>query len=166
MSNTPPEPAPQGAPPTPPPGEPPIVPSGAPQGEPPIAPQGEPPTDERDESVLPEWARAELANVREIKAALEAAKTPEQFAEATARVAELETALHRERLGRTYNLPGVFADLITGDTDDDRDAHAKALSEAYHKRVTGLGSGGLTPDAPVTPTDPASLAALVSRGRR
>ncbi|WP_327073322.1 hypothetical protein OG196_15140 [Kitasatospora purpeofusca] len=133
--------------------------------------------DERDENALPAWARAELESTRreaakyrtrskEIKTALEAAKTPEEFDQVAARVAELETELHRERLGRTYNLPAVFADLVQGDTDEARDEHAKALAAAYHQRSTGLGSGGLTPDAPTTPTDPAALAALISRGRR
>ncbi|MEV7925314.1 hypothetical protein [Kitasatospora sp. NPDC088779] len=131
---------------------------------------------EQDEAALPEWARSELAAVRreaakyrtrakEIKTALEAAKTPEEFERVTARVAELETELHRERLSRTYNLPQVFADLVQGDTDEEREAHAKALSTAYHQRGTGIGSGGLDPHTKPDPTDPAALAALVRRGR-
>ncbi len=60
----------------------------------------------------------------------------------------------------------MFADLVQGDSDEARETHAKALSTAYHQRSTGLGSGGLTPDAPTTPTDPAALAALITRGRR
>ncbi|MEU7200272.1 hypothetical protein [Streptomyces sp. NPDC045470] len=102
---------------------------------------------------------------RETREALKAAKTPEEVAQIQARAEELEGELQRERLGRKYNLPDVFATLIQGQDDDAREAHAKALAEAFHKRPAGAGRGGLDPtDQPVA-NDPAALAASIPRGR-
>ncbi|WP_405016413.1 hypothetical protein OHV05_04315 [Kitasatospora sp. NBC_00070] len=137
-----------------------------------VAPAGPADDGERDEAALPAWARTELETARasaakltEVQAALTAAKTPEEYEAATARITALEGELHRERLGRTYNLPAVFADLITGADEDEREAHAKDLAKAFHTRTTTLGTGGLTPGTPSTPTDPVALAALVTRSR-
>ncbi|MFB7643880.1 hypothetical protein ACFC0S_03210 [Streptomyces sp. NPDC056084] len=116
-----------------------------------------------------EAARKEAAKyrvkARETADALKAAKTPEEFAAIQERAQELETELQRERLGRTYSLPAVFAALIQGADDDAREAHAKALAEEFHKRPSGVGRGGLDPtDKPVS-NDPAALAASIPRGR-
>ncbi|MGY4952113.1 hypothetical protein [Streptomyces nigrescens] len=138
------------------------------------SPEGEP---ERDEAGLPDWARTELAGVRkeaakyrvaakELRESLAKAKSPEDFAAATARVAELETDLHRERLARTYRLPDVLAARVTGETEEAREADAKALAEAFHTRSVGLGRGGLDPSEKTTPKDPAALAGLIPRRRR
>lgn len=132
--------------------------------------------EQHDETALPDWARAELTSVRkeaakyrvaakELRESLAQAKDPEDFEAATARVAELETELHRERLARKYRLPDVLAARVTGETDEERDADAKALAEAFHTRTVGLGKGGLDPNAKLTPKDPAALAALVRRRR-
>lgn len=135
---------------------------------------------DRDENALPEWARKELSDVRneaaryrisarELREALGAAKSPEEYAAVSARVTELEAELHRERLGRQYQLPEVFAALISGETDEAREEHAKALAGALDDaRGTSLpvGRGGLDPTQTQEPRDPASLAGLVPRGRR
>ncbi|MGA4948606.1 hypothetical protein [Streptomyces lydicamycinicus] len=137
-------------------------------------PEGEP---ERDEAGLPDWARTELAGVRkeaakyrvaakELREALAQAKSPEDFAAATARVAELETDLHRERLARKYRLPDVLAARVTGETEEAREADAKGLADAFHTRAVGLGRGGLDPSEKTTPKDPAALAGLIPRRRR
>lgn len=133
--------------------------------------------DERDEAALPDWARAELVSVRkeaakyrvaakELRQSLAKAKTPEEFDAASARVAELETELHREQLARKYQLPEAVAARVTGETEEAREADAKALAEVFHTRTVPLGRGGLNPNAkPTTPKDPAALAALVRRRR-
>ena len=133
--------------------------------------------DERHEDALPEWARAELANVRkeaaryrvaarELREALEKAKSPEEYEAASARVAELETELHRERLARAYGLPEGLASRITGTTDEEREADARQLAELFNSRTIPRGRGGLNPSQkPADPSDPAALARLIPRGR-
>lgn len=132
---------------------------------------------ERDEAGLPDWARAELTSVRkeaakyriaakELRESLSKAKSPEDFEAATARVAELETELHRERLARKYRLPDALAGRVSGETEEARDADARALAEAFHTRAVGLGRGGLDPSEKTTPKDPATLAGLIPRRRR
>ncbi|GGP84490.1 hypothetical protein [Streptomyces melanogenes] len=83
-----------------------------------------------------ERLRAELAEAREEEA---------RYRGQAEAAAERETELQRERLGRKYSLPDVFAALIQGDDDDAREAHAKALAEAFHARPVRLGNGGLDP---------------------
>ncbi|RKN09648.1 hypothetical protein [Streptomyces radicis] len=133
--------------------------------------------DERDEDALPDWARAELTSVRkeaaryrvaakELRETLAAAKSPEEFEAASARVTELETELHRERLARTYQLPDFLASRITGETEEEREKDAQALAEAFNARTVPVGRGGLDPSAEESPSDPAALARLVPRGRR
>ncbi|MFD9813990.1 hypothetical protein [Streptomyces sp. NPDC059080] len=132
---------------------------------------------EQDETALPDWARTELASVRkeaakyrvaakELRESLAKATSPEEYEAASARVAELETELHRERLARKYQLPEAVAARVTGETEDAREADAKALAEVFHTRTVPLGRGGLDPaEKPTTPKDPAALAALVRRRR-
>ncbi|UQI46725.1 hypothetical protein M1P56_21410 [Streptomyces sp. HU2014] len=126
----------------------------------------------------PEALRAELtaardeaaryrAKAQETADVLKAAKTPEEFAAVQARAEELERDLQRERLGRKYSLPEVFAALITGADDEAREAHAKDLAAAFHQRPTGtrVGRGGLDPTQEPAGTSPAALAAAIPRGR-
>lgn len=132
---------------------------------------------EQDETALPDWARAELASVgkeaakyrvaaKELRELLAKAKSPEEYEAASARVAELETDLHRERLACKYQLPDAVAARVTGETEEAREADAKALAEVFHTRTVPLGRGGLDPtEKPTTPKDPAALAALVRRRR-
>lgn len=131
---------------------------------------------ERDEAALPDWARSELEALRqeadtfrttvtELRESLAQAKSPDEVEAAAARVAALELELHRERLGRTYNLPEVFAALISGDTEESREEHAKALAESFHQRSVNLGQVGMDPTERQSPTDPAALAGMVPRRR-
>ncbi|MEV3856059.1 hypothetical protein AB0J38_17260 [Streptomyces sp. NPDC050095] len=150
-----------------------------PEGDPEISAEDSDADDEtgRDESGLPDWARAELASVRkeaakyrvaakELRESLARAKSPEEFDAAAARVAELESDLHRERLARKYQLPDAWAGRITGDTDEAREADAKELADVFHTRSVPIGRGGLDPsERPTTPKDPAALAGLIPRRR-
>lgn len=132
------------------------------------------------EDVSVEALRAEIASLRKESAAyrvkaktardeLANAKTPEEMAEALHRAETAELGLHRERLGRKFGLPSVIAELITGDDEDAREAHAKAIATEIGKprqaRVGAISGGGLDPSDTPTRVDPAALAASVPRRR-
>ncbi|MGW1837076.1 hypothetical protein [Streptomyces sp. NPDC002067] len=114
--------------------------------------------------------RAEAAKyrtkARETAEALKSARSPAEFQAVADRAAELETSLHRERLGRKYGLPDALAARIGGADDDAREADAKALAEIFHSRGVGIGRGGLDPSATPVSNDPAELAAGIPRARR
>ncbi|MFI9076056.1 hypothetical protein ACIGW8_06060 [Streptomyces sioyaensis] len=103
---------------------------------------------------------------RDLRESLAKAKTPEEFEAAQARAVELETDLHRERLGRKYALPDALAARIGGEDGDAREADAKALAEAFHGKGGGVGRGGLDPSAKPVSKDPGELAAGIPRARR
>ncbi|MFB7495871.1 hypothetical protein ACFC09_14400 [Streptomyces sp. NPDC056161] len=62
------------------------------------------------------------------------------------RVAELETELHRERLGRVHQLPNNVAARINGDTAEEREADARTLAGLFRSRTLPRGRGGLDPN--------------------
>jgi len=89
---------------------------------------------------LPEWARTELARVRdeaaksrislrETMTKFEGAKTPEEFAAAVADYKAENTRLTRDLVGTKYHLPEELIAVLTGDTPEALDAHAKLLSK-------------------------------------
>ena len=104
-------------------------------------------------------------NARELRTQLENAKSPEDYAAVAGKVEKLETELHTARLAAQYNLPAALASRIQGDTEEARDADAKALSALVSQPET-LGSGGLTPGSKPEKADPRTLAARVPRSRR
>jgi hypothetical protein len=73
------------------------------------------------------------------------AEQAERTAALRKRVAELETDLHRERLGHAYNLPDAVAARITGTTAEERETDAKRLADVFHTRTLPVGRGGLDP---------------------
>lgn len=115
-------------------------------------------------------AREEAAkyrvSAREARESLEKATSPEDFEAVRTQLAQRESELAQARLAAKYNLPAAFANKITGDTDEAREADAKAMAEALHPRGTEVGKGGLNPGAKAPVTDPAALAAQVRRSRR
>lgn len=93
---------------------------------------------------LPEWARTELARVRdeaaksrislrETMTKFEGAKTPEEFAAAVAEYkvenARLAQDLARTTVGTKYHLPPELVAVLAGDTPEALDAHGKLLSK-------------------------------------
>ncbi|WNV90304.1 hypothetical protein [Umezawaea sp. Da 62-37] len=113
------------------------------------------------EDALPEWARKELTKVRgeagryrtqlrDAQAALEAAKTPEEFAAATTSLTEkvglLEEQLLREQVARKYELPDELAELLKGKTASELEAVAKTLQKYAPATESVVLGGGLTPD--------------------
>lgn len=125
---------------------------------------------------LPEWARKELTDVRneaaasrislrEAMAKLEGAKTPEEVAtavaELTAKNAALTQDLARTTVGTKWHLPPELVAVLTGDTPEALDAHAKLLSKfvtTENEDPENL-SGGLTPGGGDGSFDPVAVAA-------
>lgn len=112
-------------------------------------------------------ARAEAAKyrirAREAAEKAETLKSLDEFNAVSARVSELETDLACERLARKYGLPDQLANRITGSTEEEREADAKALSALV--RTPAVGRGGLDPSATPTTLNPAELAKRIPRGR-
>lgn len=125
--------------------------------------EGEKPEEkpEDKDSELPEWARNELTSVRQeagkyrqqlrdAKAALENAKTPEEFEAATTeltnKVAVLEQELLRTRIGTTHKLPAALIARLQGSTPEEIEADAKELQKLVKVKAEPerLG-GGLDP---------------------
>lgn len=151
----------------------------------------EKPDDKPDESVegenldeLPEWARkrltkanSEAANyrtqLRDVQAKLEGAKTPEEFAAATAELAEANTALEvslaKERALRVHGLEETDLIFLTASKAEDIEAQAKALAArlpAVREPDPKELKGGLDPsDDDTEPNDPRALAAKYGRRR-
>jgi hypothetical protein len=124
---------------------------------------------------LPEWARAELTRVRNEAAAsrislrdatakFEGAKTPEEFAAAVAEIqaenVRLTQDLARTTVGTKYKLPPELVAVLTGDTPEALDAHAKLLSKFVTAEEVDPEtlSGGLTPDGTNGAFDPVAEA--------
>ena len=124
---------------------------------------------------LPEWARTELARVRdeaaksrislrETMTKFEGAKTPEEFAAAVAEYkvenARLAQDLARTTVGTKYHLPPELVAVLMGDTPEAMDAHAKVLSKfvtTENEDPENL-SGGLTPGSDDGSFDPVAEA--------
>lgn len=100
---------------------------------------------------------------KELRESLATAKSTEEYQVVSARVAELETELHRERLARKHQLSEAVAARVPVDTEVAREVDAKALAEAFHTRTVPFGRGGLDSAEKPTPEGPAALAALVRR---
>lgn len=117
--------------------------------------------DEDKDSELPEWAQSELSrarreaanyrtSLREAQAALEGAKTPEEFEAATTkltdRIAELELEVLTAKVARDHNLPTELASRLKGNTEEELAADAKNLQKfAPTKRQPERLGGGLDP---------------------
>ena len=132
---------------------------------------------------LPEWARTELARVRDEAAKsrislrdamtkFEGAKTPEEFATAVAEYkvenARLAQDLARTTVGNTYKLPPELIAVLTGDTPEALDAHAKVLSKfvtATENNDPENLSGGLDPSGDDGSFDPVAEAAKARANR-
>lgn len=146
---------------------------------------GETTTSPLDE--LPDWAKAEIKNLRgenaqrrttsnELKAQLEAAKSQEDIdaavAAANSRVEELERSLSIAT--HTQGLPPEAAELVTGTTDEEiktsADKVRKLLEGATPTPEPDLGAtGGLNPKGTRdsgTGYDPGALAAEILAKRR
>ena len=124
---------------------------------------------------LPEWARTELARVRDEAAKsrislrdamtkFEGAKTPEEFAAAVAEYktenARLAQDLARNTVGAKYHLPPELSAVLMGDTPEALDAHGKLLSKfvtAENEDPENL-SGGLDPKGDDGSFDPVAEA--------
>lgn len=94
----------------------------------------------------------------------EAEKAEEARKALEARAEKAEAELLRQRVAYKHNLPPEIAERLRGDTEEELEEDAKSLSElvkAGPSVDTDAGKGN-----PVTegPSDPASLAAGVSRG--
>jgi hypothetical protein len=116
---------------------------------------------EDKDSELPEWARNELASVRQeagryrqlardVKAQFEGAKTPEEFEAATAdltsKVTELEQQLLRQTIGNTHKLPQSLIGRLQGSTPEEIEADAKELQKLVKVKADPERlSGGLDP---------------------
>ncbi len=100
---------------------------------------------------------------RELREALEAAKSPEDFAAVSERAEQLETDLHRERLARRFGLPDALAARIAGDTPEAREEDARVLASLVP--ASPLGRGGLDPAKSAAPASPSDLAARIPRAR-
>lgn len=145
--------------------------------------------DSKDESKLSDYWRGELSRarseagnyrtqLREAQKALGEAKSPEEFAAATAelsdKIAKLETANMRSEAARKHNLPDALAARLQGATAEEIEADAKALAElipaATPKQTPPARPprGGLNPAGDLDPdeTDPAKLAMAVERHTR
>lgn len=157
----------------------------APAPTPPAEPNAEATASALDD--LPEWARAEIKNLRgenaqrrttsnELKAQLDAAKSQEDIdaavAAANAKVTELERSLSIAT--HTAGLPAEAAELVTGTTDEEIKASADKvralLAGATPAKEPDLNaSGGLNPKGTrgdVGGYDPGALAAEILAKRR
>lgn len=136
---------------------------------------------ESKDSELPEWARNELTNVRqeagkyrqmarEAKAALEAAKTPEEVekvtADLTSKVAELEHEILRRDVATDVGLPKALAARLNGSTKEELEADAKSLLALVStpQEPERLG-GGLDPSDTSDDFDPVAAARKARRNR-
>lgn len=135
-----------------------------------------------DESKLPEWARTKLTKANgeaakyrtELRAAQDAlakAKSPEDFAAATAalteKIAGLEKSVMVEKVARKHKLPDALAARLVGATEAELEADAaelaKLVAPAAPQPPKNL-KGGLDPSDKADPeNDPRKLAA---RSRR
>lgn len=146
--------------------------------------------DSKDENQLSDYWRGELTRarseagnyrtqLREAQSALKEAKTPEEFAAATAELNDKINKLERQNLvnevGHAAELPAELISVLQGNTKEELEAHAKTLSAllapAAQKATVPARPprGGLKPDDDPTAdeTDPAKLAmAVVRSGRR
>lgn len=146
-----------------------------PQGEQESAdPQSGPSEDE-----LPEWARKELTKVRgeaasyrtrlrDAETKLGQAKTPEEveaaLADVRAKNAELERELRVSAVARKHGLPEELTDRLRGDSVDELEADAMALSALLRLAPPSGLSGGLDPnDGDDGELDPRKLARLTTR---
>ncbi|WP_236246474.1 hypothetical protein [Streptomyces sp. CC210A] len=145
-----------------------------PQGEPQsAAPQGP------SEDELPEWARKELTKVRgeaasyrtrlrDAETRLGQAKTPEEveaaLAEVRAKNTELERELRVSAVARKHGLPDELTNRLRGESVDELEADAKALSALLRLAPPENLSGGLDPnDGDDGELDPRKLARLTTR---
>ena len=117
-------------------------------------------------------AREEAASyrvrARDAERKLEGYVPRDKLEEARARAAELEAELSRTRLAAKYDLPPTIAARISGSTEEEREADAKALADelsTLNRGAVRVGRGGLDPTADSLPTDPAALAARIPRSR-
>jgi hypothetical protein len=138
--------------------------------------EGDEPEDkpEDKDSELPEWARNELASVRQeagkyrqalrdAKAQLEGAKTPEEFAAATTeltnKVADLESQLLRQTIGNTHKLPQALIGRLQGSTPEEIEADAKELQKLVKvKAEPDRLRGGVDPTEDDDSFDPVAAA--------
>ncbi|WP_411140254.1 hypothetical protein [Streptomyces sp. x-80] len=108
-------------------------------------------------------ARKLRAEVDALKKQLELRVDPEESKAAIALVeAESARQVARIRYGHQYGLPEEFIDRLRGDTTEDIEADAKALS-VHFAPSAGLGRGGLDPTDTPAETDPRKLAAGIPR---
>ncbi|AKY03319.1 head scaffolding protein [Streptomyces phage Aaronocolus] len=140
-------------------------------------PEGETP-ETKQEDDLPEWAKKELTKtrgeaanyrvkLREAEGALKNAKTVEEFeaarAEFSNKIAELETALMKEKVARKYELPDELAARLQGADEASLEADAKALQKFVTPAVPESLGGGLTPDDGEDDFDPVKAAQAARR---
>jgi hypothetical protein len=112
------------------------------------------------EDELPDWARKELAKVRneaagyrtrlrDAEAKLSEAKTPEEveaaLADVKAKNAELERSLLVSTVARKFDLPAELAGRLQGSTPEELEADAKALQTLLTPAAPSALGGGLTP---------------------
>lgn len=94
----------------------------------------------------------------------EAEKAEEARKALEARAEKAEAALLRERVARKHNLPPEIAERLRGDTEEELEEDAKSLSELVKAAPSVDTDAGKGKPASEAPSDPASLAAGVSRG--
>lgn len=132
------------------------------------------------EEDLPDWARKELTKVRgeaanyrvklrEAETALKDAKSVEEFEAARAdlsnKIAELESALLRERVARKFELPDELASRLQGADEAALEADAKALQKFVTPAAPESLSGGLDPDEGDDGFDPVKAVQAARRSR-
>lgn len=104
------------------------------------------------------------------KAAEEAEQAKKGAGESSGRIAELEKALLRERVGRRLGLPDALVDRLKGSTEDEIVADAEQLVDLVsspkataRKPVEKLRPGGGDPDSEPEETDTRKLAERMFR---
>ncbi|NWF28242.1 hypothetical protein HW130_18540 [Streptomyces sp. PKU-EA00015] len=132
------------------------------------------------EDELPDWARKELAKVRneaagyrtrlrDAETKLSEAKTPEEveaaLADVKAKNAELERSLVVATVARKFDLPAELAGRLQGATPEELEADAKALQALLTPAAPPALGGGLTPsdDEDDGEMDPRKLARRTRR---
>ncbi|RPF45736.1 hypothetical protein EDD96_2300 [Streptomyces sp. Ag109_G2-6] len=132
-----------------------------------------------EEDELPDWARKELAKVRneaagyrtrlrDAETKLSGAKSPEEFeaalADVKAKNAELERSLLVSTVARKFDLPEALAGRLRGETPEELEADAKALQALVTPAAPPSLGGGLNPsDEDDGEMDPRKLARRTRR---